>query len=165
MFEQNRTDKINRNALLCLWVCKQDVLCRTMPLWKLCQYLHVASHHCTSSHWCLSSSMSVHCVRASAIRQCLCIIATWFSPTPTHSGCRSCTSVESVSTQVARPGKKAESSTDGSRSSTPSAPVQVRVNFFVKLNVWDGMLEHKTFCSFCLKCVQGGSTVKSRAYS
>ncbi|GAA6096479.1 myelin protein zero-like 1 like [Tachysurus ichikawai] len=35
-----------------------------------------------------------------------------------------CTSIESVSTQAARPGKKAESSTDGSRSSSPSAPVQ-----------------------------------------
>ncbi|XP_026797836.3 myelin protein zero-like 1 like isoform X1 [Pangasianodon hypophthalmus] len=36
---------------------------------------------------------------------------------------RSCTSIE-VSTQAARPGKKAESSTDGSRCSSPSAPVQ-----------------------------------------
>ncbi|KAF7701198.1 myelin protein zero-like 1 like [Silurus meridionalis] len=35
-----------------------------------------------------------------------------------------CTSIESVSTQAARPGKKAESSTEGSRCSSPSAPVQ-----------------------------------------
>ncbi|XP_072514596.1 myelin protein zero-like 1 like [Salminus brasiliensis] len=35
-----------------------------------------------------------------------------------------CTSIESVSTQPARPGKKAESSTEGSRCSSPSAPVQ-----------------------------------------
>ncbi|TSK16193.1 Myelin protein zero-like protein 1 [Bagarius yarrelli] len=35
-----------------------------------------------------------------------------------------CTSIESVSIQAARPGKKAESSTDGSRCSSPSAPVQ-----------------------------------------
>lgn len=35
-----------------------------------------------------------------------------------------CTSIESVSAHVARPGKKAESSTDGSRCSSPSAPVQ-----------------------------------------
>ncbi|MCJ8742489.1 hypothetical protein PDJAM_G00082620 [Pangasius djambal] len=37
--------------------------------------------------------------------------------------CEGCTSIE-VSTQAARPGKKAESSTDGSRCSSPSAPVQ-----------------------------------------
>ncbi|XP_007247338.2 myelin protein zero-like 1 like [Astyanax mexicanus] len=35
-----------------------------------------------------------------------------------------CTSIESVSTQPSRPGKKAESSTEGSRCSSPSAPVQ-----------------------------------------
>ncbi|KAK1800413.1 hypothetical protein P4O66_005646 [Electrophorus voltai] len=35
-----------------------------------------------------------------------------------------CTSLESVSTRAARPGKKAESSTEGSRCSSPSAPVQ-----------------------------------------
>ncbi|XP_060765562.1 myelin protein zero-like 1 like [Neoarius graeffei] len=35
-----------------------------------------------------------------------------------------CTSIESASIQAARPGKKAESSTEGSRCSSPSAPVQ-----------------------------------------
>ncbi|XP_062870114.1 myelin protein zero-like 1 like [Trichomycterus rosablanca] len=35
-----------------------------------------------------------------------------------------CTSVESASARVTRPGKKAESSTEGSRCSSPSAPVQ-----------------------------------------
>ncbi|KAF5898242.1 myelin protein zero-like protein 1 isoform X1, partial [Clarias magur] len=35
-----------------------------------------------------------------------------------------CTSTESVSIQAARPGKKSESSTEGSRCSSPSAPVQ-----------------------------------------
>ncbi|KAK3550074.1 hypothetical protein QTP86_019165 [Hemibagrus guttatus] len=90
-----------------------------------CQY-----HHVTLNHFyfitLVSSSLSLLCasVRASSIRHCLCITATRFSPTPTHSGCRSCTSIESVSTQAAQPGKKAESSTDGSRSSSPSAPVQ-----------------------------------------
>ncbi|KAL7847307.1 hypothetical protein SRHO_G00222870 [Serrasalmus rhombeus] len=43
---------------------------------------------------------------------------------PSNHDYEGCTSIESVSTQPARPGKKAESSTEGSRCSSPSAPVQ-----------------------------------------
>ncbi|XP_016106273.1 myelin protein zero-like protein 1 [Sinocyclocheilus grahami] len=44
---------------------------------------------------------------------------------PSHDY-RGCTSLESVSSQNTRVGKKAESSNDNSRCSSPSAPIQVR---------------------------------------
>ncbi|KAB5543512.1 hypothetical protein PHYPO_G00080030 [Pangasianodon hypophthalmus] len=81
-------------------------------------YIILFHHIGVFLHLCLSFAR----VRAFTICHCLCIIATRFSPTPTLAAA-SCTSIE-VSTQAARPGKKAESSTDGSRCSSPSAPVQ-----------------------------------------
>ncbi|KAI4877473.1 hypothetical protein NFI96_015439 [Prochilodus magdalenae] len=43
---------------------------------------------------------------------------------PSSHDYEGCTSIESVSTPATRPGKKAESSSEGSRCSSPSAPVQ-----------------------------------------
>lgn len=94
---------------------------RTITSISMLLYIILFHHIGVFLHLCLSFA----CMCASTIRHCLCIIAIRFSPTPTHSGCRSCTSIESVSIQAARPGKKAESSTEGSRCSSPSAPVQV----------------------------------------
>ncbi len=49
----------------------------------------------------------------------------------------SCTSLESVSSQNTRVGKKAESSNDNSRCSSPSAPVQVRASHSLSVCVWE----------------------------
>lgn len=95
----------------------------------------------------------VLCVRLPDVCVCVCVdqpfsLITWrlyhvaFIISPSHLVCVcaahcariipaelrvcSCTSVESVSSQNTRVGKKVESSTDNSSCSSPSAPLQVR---------------------------------------
>lgn len=119
------------HATFCSWLCKQLfillALCSSESTASISMLLYIILFHHIGV--CLHLCLSFACV--CAIRH----VTTWFLPTPTQSGCRSCTSIESVSAQVARPGKKAESSTDGSRCSSPSAPLQVWVKLCVSNEV------------------------------
>lgn len=71
-----------------------------------CCFCHLSSHLCLSPY------------------ACVCVLFIVRASSRLNSCVYSCTSVESVSSQITRVGKKAESSTDNSSCSSPSAPLQ-----------------------------------------